>query len=142
VLCSDLITTQTSSAYYVQGQSEAYCEEAQAPYDIGTCQKIVVDNHLFTGAGTSNADTEASCIKDCPSDGRLLVSSARWGYTIAGGENGVCSSNVDSSYQVWGIISGGETTWIFPDGFEYTLGGGDGANDGMNESSGHYFVCP
>jgi hypothetical protein len=141
VLCSDLITTQGSVDYTVQGQSEAYCEEANAPYAMGTCQRIMVDNHLYVGSGSSTADAKNLCDGDCPVDGRLYVSSSAWGYTIAGGENGVCSSNVDSAYQVWGIITEGVTSWTLPDGDRWTLDGG-GANDGINESSGHYFVCP
>ena len=141
VVCSDLITTETSTAYYVQGQGEAYCEEQQAPHAIGTCERIIVDDTLYVGSGGSTATALNSCDNGgCPNDGRLEVQSAKWGYTIAGAANGTCSSNVNSSYQVWGILTQ-NTQWTFPDGHLWSLDG-DGANDGANESSGHYFVCP
>jgi hypothetical protein len=142
VLCSDLITTEVGSNYFVQGQAEAYCQKTAAPHAMGTCKQIVVDDHLYVGSGGSTADAKAECDTNCPANGRLEVRSTRWGYTVAGAANGTCSSNVDSAYQVWAIITAGETSWILPDKVRLTLGSGEGANDGANQSSNHYFVCP
>jgi hypothetical protein len=93
VLCSDLITTQNGSDYAVQGQTEAYCEQVAAPHAIGTCLAITADNELYVGSGGNTADVKAGCEGDCPTDGRLMDPGGSWGYTVAGGENGVCSSN-------------------------------------------------
>jgi hypothetical protein len=118
------------------------CQQAAAPHALGTCQGMVLDNMLSTGSGNSTFDAEADCGDgSCPKNGRFTVISPRWGYTVAGAANGTCSSNVHTSYQVWAIATAEETEWIFPDGNYWALDG-DGANDGLNQSSGHYFVCP
>lgn len=106
------------------------------------CEHIVMEPDLYTGAGNSTGFWHYECFpgaaSQCP-DTRFVGATRTWDYTIKGGENGVCSRGVDSSYQVWAIVLG--ESWIqTPDGHTYYVY--QGANDGQNESSGHNFVCP
>ena len=136
-----LITTEIGSDYYVQGQEEAYCQQVQAPHAIGTCREIIFQDALYTGSGNQTDPVSGECADNCPTDGRATIQTARWAYSIKAAQGGVCSSNVDSAYQVWGVDTYDQTQWTFPDGIMWTLNG-DGANDGWGESSGHYFICP
>lgn len=142
VICSDLVTAEDSTNYDVHGRAEAICQTSSAPHVIVACKNVNLNTSLATGNGSVTRDYGLLCGGDSPCpDGRFYVSTANWVYSIAGA--GGCSSNTGSAYDQWDVAWGPEyDTYIqTPDGSKYYLDYTN-ANDGDNESTGHYFICP
>ncbi|HTU73467.1 MAG TPA: hypothetical protein VMG38_08100 [Trebonia sp.] len=142
VVCADLITSESGADYHVKAQAEIICQVTATGQEVA-CLNSVTQLQLETGSGGATTLGGNGCgngYAPCPV-GRFEVQTRNWDYTIAGGEGGVCSSNVDTAYQVYTVVWGGLTSVTTPDGHSYSLGNGN-ANDGANESTGHYFVCP
>jgi len=142
VVCDDLMTYEGASDYYVYDRAETYCQVTATGAAIA-CKSIAVETNLMTGDDATDyagAACGAAGGGSCPT-GRMYTSSRNWDYSIANAGGGTCSSNVNSSYQVYGEIYGDDTVIETPGGQYYGVDNGN-ANDGVNESSGHYFVCP
>jgi hypothetical protein len=144
VVCSDLVTAEDSTNYDVHGRAEAYCQTSST-HVVVNCLRIAVETELATGNGARTANYGVECDPDlthtpCPS-GRLYVSTPNWVYNIAAAEGGACSSNAGSAYVQWDVVLGDGLTFIeTPDQYYWSLGSSN-ANDGYNESTGHYFIC-
>jgi hypothetical protein len=149
VVCSDLLTYEGATDYYAYGREEAYCQRTSTPHTIVACREVRELDTLEAGDGTSTSSYSANCgLTGSCQAGRNYLSTRNWDYSISHAENGVCSSNVGSSYQLYNIAWHGYTAaansteiWT-PDGAFWSLGVTGTANDGVNESSGHYFICP
>ena len=138
VACGDLLTYEGASDYYAYARGELYCQtESGAPATCGFIREVV---SLQTGSGETGTYPE-SCDGNCPAHGRLYDDTRNWDYATDI-PSGQCSDNVNSSYQVWGLVWGAveESEIELPDGHWVT--NFDNANDGENQSTGHYFVCP
>ena len=144
MVCDDLVTYEGATDYYVYDNAEAYCQVTKTA-QVVPCKYIQEQTTLETGGGAT-ASYKITCGlggPSCPA-GRLNKSTRNWDYSIAHAGGGTCSSNTDSSYQVYGIVWGEDNFTMIetPTGdAAYYLQDGE-ANDGVNESSGHYFVCP
>jgi hypothetical protein len=148
VVCADLFTSEYAGDYYVIAGGEAYCQYTAAPHDLVPCKAISDYVSLSTGDGGKTAQQSGICNTRpvCP-DYRVLAQTVTWDYSVAAATgNDVCSTKPGSAYNVWAVIWGGETSIQVPDGNEWILGqpsaGSLPANDGTNESTGHYYVCP
>jgi hypothetical protein len=143
VVCADLETSEAGSDYYVKAQAEAYCQTTASPHTPAPCEEVKDYARLSTAEG-STADHPASCGDGSCTTARIISATRTWDYTIAGSGNGACL-NPDSSYDVWGLVVGDSdiTTIITPDNYVWEVGViGLPPNDGFNESTGHYYVCP
>ena len=148
VVCADLLTYEGASVYYAYARGEAFCQLTKAPHTEVACDNILERVTLQTGDNNATDLVGTSCggenanIATCP-DARLFASTANWDYSIAAAGGGTCSSNVDTAYQIWGVLWGGESWITTPDGKTWIVGhDGFAPNDGVNQSSGHFFVCP
>jgi len=144
VVCSDLVTAENSTQYDVHGQAEAICQTSSTPHVIVACGAVDIDTSLATGNGSVTSPTEGSCggTKRCP-DGRYYVSTPNWVYNIANSAP-ACWSNAGSAYMQWDVVWGGSQYDGYiqtPDGRMEYLSLAN-LNDGVNESTGHYYICP
>lgn len=143
VICSDLVTAEDSTNYDVHGRAEAICQTSSTPHVVVACKDVDLNTSLATGNGSVTRDYGLLCGGDAPCpDGRFYVSTPNWVYSIAGA--GGCSSNTGSAYDQWDVVWGSSsylTYIVTPDGSKYYLDYTN-ANDGYNESTGHYFICP
>ena len=141
VICSDILTYEGATDYYAYGRAEAICQTASVPHTEVACNDIAAYDTLEAGDGTHTYKYSGGCTGNCP-DARFNVLTRDWVYSISHAEGGVCSSNTGSSYDLWNVVWGGSTDIVTPDGQAYYLGYNWPANDGVNESSGHYLICP
>jgi hypothetical protein len=159
VVCADLTVTFSSGGvnYQVTSSAEAYCQTPAGAAEA--CDSILVSTVLSVGDGSYTSAAIKSCgypAAAC-SAGRLTATSDPWGYNIhdAGQSDGqytACDGSGTSSYNVWGLVVGWDdptfkdvqTTIVTPDGQSWTVGlaPSQAPNDGVNESTGHYYVCP
>lgn len=143
VLCSDLVTAENSTQYDVHGQAEAICQTSSTPHVIVACESVSIVTSLATGNGSVSAGYGPLCGGDVPCpDGRYYVSTPNWVYNIANAAP-ACWSNAGSAYDQWDVVWGSKYyTYIqIPGGTTYYLAYAN-LNDGANESTGHYFICP
>jgi hypothetical protein len=142
VVCSDLVTAENSTQYDVHGQAEAICQRSTT-HAVVPCKSINLVTSLATGNGSVSAAAGSGCWgrDPCP-DGRFYVSTGNWVYNIANSAP-ACWSNAGSAYLQWDVVWGqGWDTYIqTPDGSTYYLANAQ-LNDGSNESTGHYYICP
>jgi hypothetical protein len=147
VVCSDILTYEGATDYYAYGRAEAICQTTST-HTVVPCKYIWESTALAAGDGTSTGTYSLTCAAGsnypCP-NGRFYKSTRDWVYSIAHAGGGTCSSNTGSSYDLWDIVWGGSgidvANIVTPDGGNYYLGSGN-ANDGYNESTGHYYICP
>jgi hypothetical protein len=142
VVCSDLVTAENSTQYDVHGQAEAICQRSKT-HVVVPCESVNIDTSLATGNGSVSAAYGPQCGGDVPCpDGRYYVSTPNWVYNIANSAP-ACWSNAGSAYLQWDVVWGqGWATFIqTPDGSKYYLADAP-LNDGANESTGHYYICP
>lgn len=142
VVCADVLTYEGATDYYAYARGEVFCQYlALSGTEIIPCESMSVNVSLETGAGATGTYSEtcyAGTSDPCP-NGRLYASTRNWVYATDI-PSGQCSDNVNSSYQVWGVVWG--DSWIqLPNGDYWEVNDGQ-ANDGANQSTGHYFVCP
>jgi hypothetical protein len=142
VVCADLNTSESTNDFYVNATAEEYCQLTKNA-EVVPCEHIVMEPDLYVGDGNSTGFVHYECFpgaaSQCP-DTRFVGWTRNWDYSIKAAENRVCWSNTGSACQVWGIVLG--ESWIeTPDGHTYYVDEGH-PNDGVNESSGHNFVCP
>jgi hypothetical protein len=145
VVCSDIVTAEDSPYYWASGRAEVICQSTSTPHIVGTCLHVNTNVTLEAGDGTSTGNHVAACdwtsSSPCPTGDRFYVSTRDWVYKIGDAEGGRCSANLGSSYVLWNVVWGSNTAVETADGAWYYLHAGV-ANDGSNESSGHYFICP
>jgi hypothetical protein len=151
VVCADLVTYEGATDYYVYARAEAICQTS-AGVEVA-CDSIADFAALAVGDGGNTGAYPAHCgagYGACP-DARVYADTRTWVYKIADAGNGACSSNANSSYDVWGLVLGYhngidnnvETSLTTPDTIPWDVGYDSGyPNDGHNESTGHYYICP
>lgn len=150
VVCSDIITTYNSVTkdYTAQGRAEVICQ-TRSSSAVKQCDGISVVTALEDGVDTipSDAATNWACgyLSDSGtscSSGRNYVYAHTLSYTPL---SGTCATNLDSTDQVYNVVFGKQSTVdhdtavYLPDGAWVNM---MTANDGSNQNSGHYFVCP
>jgi hypothetical protein len=156
-VCADLTTGQSGSTYWVRATAEAYCQNS-AGQPIA-CEGIADYGSLSVGGGGDDETIANPAVCGIQSQygvgcltSRSSSTTRQWMYSVSAGSGGNCSKNEDSAYMVWGLVLGNDngvdlsdTTEIdTPDGGTFIMGNGQGVapNDGVNESTGHFYVCP
>lgn len=148
VVCSDLFTGNDGSGFsQVWGQVEAYCQTIEGV--VVQCANIKLTENIIVNTGTIPAGegTEYICGHDdgpCPS-GRFIpppttVSNIS---SSLGWNSSSCITN--PSYNMWNLAWGGSrqiTVIELPVSDANEVLESPYANDGDNESSGHYDICP
>lgn len=150
VVCSDLIArdggTIDDPYYYVEGQTEVFCQTISGT--IVGCEGVYVNANLASGAGELGDGLPSGCGSyangaACAGDGqRNYFIDGSWSWSLPGGVDTSCDSDLNSTNQVWNVVFGGSgSTYVkLPNsGAVETLLVG---NDGANQSTGHYFICP
>jgi hypothetical protein len=137
IVCVDINTKISGDDVLIEGQLEAYCQD-----DNGTvvqCANITSAGEISSAGGVW-AEYAADCghsLGSCPA-GREYAHSS-WMYVTDKAAESDCASN--TSEALWSIAFGGDTTIELPGSDDsYTLGNTD-PNDGVNESTGHYYIC-
>jgi len=146
VICSDILTYEGSTDYYAYGRVEGICQTTST-HAVVPCKYIFEANELAAGDGTNTGTYSRGCDSSSPCpDGRFYWSTRNWVYSIAHAGGGTCSSNTGSSYDLWDVVWGAPldgATIETPDGATYYLSSFYGnTNDGANDSTGHYYICP
>jgi hypothetical protein len=136
VVCTDLVPGELGSEYWVDGRIEVFCQ-TNAGVTV-QCVSAWVDGVLANGAG-ENPSIGGQCGDGYPScsTGRNYYSA---GFTYYSPFN--CASSTISSTQVWAVAYGSSynlTGVELPGGHWVWLRAG---NDGSNQSTGHYYICP
>jgi hypothetical protein len=144
VMCADIVTYPTpgagSGSYQAIGQIQAYCQTTVEGIVTGIqCAQVDVSGR-FAGAGgwSTPVGAETYCghqYGPC-AVGRNVWQSSWFGWDTTTG----CSSNPNSSYDVWTSIMGGTTSGIELPGSDKWVYLGTG-NDGLSQSSGHNYIC-
>jgi hypothetical protein len=137
IVCVDINTKVSGDEVLIQGQVESYCQD-----DNGTvvqCANIMSGGEISSAGGVWS-EYAADCghsLGSCPT-GREYAYSSWMGDGTEAGESG-CASNTAEA--IWSIALGVGTTIELPGSDDsYTLSNTD-PNDGVNESTGHYYIC-
>jgi hypothetical protein len=149
IICADILTGSTSSGYYAKGQAEAYCQNESGK--VVNCDQIYLDSYMYDSAnvGSPGTDDTYQCVDDatgypnCPGNGdREYQPLDQLNYSSSQYNLNNCASNTSADNQVWTVVFSGSQIEL-PDGNWGNLGeGGTQPNDGQNQTSGHYFICP
>jgi hypothetical protein len=138
IVCVDIYTRVSGDNAQIEGRVESYCQD-----DNGTviqCANIMSAGEIASAGGvwTEYAAGCGHSLGACPS-GREYATSSYWmDDGTEAGESG-CASNTAEA--IWSIAFGISTTIELPGSDDsYTLSNTD-PNDGVNESTGHYYVC-
>jgi hypothetical protein len=128
--------------YYAYSGVEAYCMNS-ADVDV-QCANITEAVSTVDAVGDA-ANASLNCghaAGPCPT-GRLSVYTAAAGADIFVYYNSDdCATTPDSGFDVWTVVWGdGETSIELPQSDKTVYLGSGNANDGSNESNGHYYVC-
>lgn len=144
VVCADLETEATwdipgpTYPYYVWAQAEAYCQTTAGVAE--QCANIGMDAGYANQADGLTAAQLNGCghaAGDCPKT-RLYAVTDYWEFDSSWG----CSTDPGSEFDVWGLVVGSGFTQIELPGSDKTITlGTSNANDGPNESTGHYYIC-
>jgi hypothetical protein len=141
IVCVDINTMIYDGYAYAQGEVEAYCQDDDG--DDTQCANITVKGQFSEGSDGVLSTYDAYCGHQygaCPT-GRLYdYVSGNYAETAPEGD-GSCGTDADSNANFWSIADGLNTTVELPGSDDtYTLDD-TGANDGENESTGHYYIC-
>lgn len=152
VICVDITTTTNTGGTYIYeafGKLEAYCQEGSGSATIPVeCAEVDV-NGQFSNAAVPKDDQTTGIFcghqySPCNDKaGRNFSQVNGFGYFIGD----TCSST--STNEVWMIAEGGSSTTDtsslakieLPGTDKWTYLGVGNANDGHNESTGHYYIC-
>jgi hypothetical protein len=145
VVCADILTGTTATEYWAEGRVEIICQKGSGSSAVDVqCAHVDTVGRVSNAAGGYDYVGQWACgqAEGPCSTGRNYVTTWAFDYSTASG----CASNPNSSYDVWMIALGNYETGS-PTGIELPVSGkwvylGTGnANDGTNESSGHYYIC-
>lgn len=146
VVCSDLDTGTASGDGEVWGQVEAYCQTTSGT--VVQCANIQVyqDDTVETGTTATGYFDPDDCGHDygaCPS-GRLITPSTPIDHLVPSFGWNSSSCTTDDAFNVWNLALGGTggTVIQLPESDQNEVLESPWANDGDNESSGHYDICP
>jgi hypothetical protein len=130
IVCVDILTGTGSTDYWAQGRIEAFCYKNGVTVQ---CAQVDVSGTWANGTGIDDGIGQWVCghqFGAC-SAGRNYITAA-WTnyYSSASG----CSSEPNSTYDVWTVVTAGLT------GIELPVSG-KWVYVGSNYSTGHHYVC-
>jgi len=137
VVCADLDTDAYSAKAYAYTEVEGYCQIYGTTTTV-QCANMDLTGEFATASGDRDTYTKACGHSNgaCPT-GREVFGLNAYDVNIDGGS---CGTSTDSISLDWALVLGGSTIELPGSDRTVTLGSGV-ANDGSNESSGHYYVC-
>ena len=140
VICVDISTWgAASTGWAAQGTLEAYCQTVAGV--AVRCANMYAEGQLGLGDEVSggNYTKDYACghsLGDCPA-ARVQLPTNEFSFTAGGGD---CVNS--TAFNIWMLALGGNTQIELPvSDTTFELDASDGANDGINYSSGHYQVC-
>jgi hypothetical protein len=139
VFCADITTGIYNGGYYAWGQAEAYCQTYGG--DVVQCDAVSITSYMYNQelAAQNPTLSTATCSSPtypCAPNGQRNYYHLNYLPLTASPSD--CSTNVNSDNALWTVVY--HNSYItLPDGNTGYLESG---NDGGNESTGHYFVCP
>jgi hypothetical protein len=142
VVCVDINTMTYDGEAFAQGQVEALCETTAGA--VVQCANITVEGEYSASGYVGTLQPYYKFCGHqhgpCPPAGDREYDTGPWVTASAEGD-GTCGQNPGSQAQLWSIAVGSGTTIELPgSGDTYTLSL-TSPNDGLNESTGHYYVC-
>jgi hypothetical protein len=148
VICADLLSGPSYDIvgdpiypYYTWAGVEAYCQNSSDV--IVQCAQINEDVSIADAVGDVGYDSQTCghSYGACPSGRYTLYTSADGSYfTYYNSDD--CATNPDSEFDAWSVVWGGGITYIeLPQSDKTVYLGTGNANDGENESNGHYYQC-
>ena len=126
--------------YYATGKVEAYCQTIAGA--AAQCLQITLGGLFTEGVSGTENQQSWSCGGSgaaCPTGGLTeTLTTYRWDDSTSD----ACNNGTSPANDVWDEVVGTTTQIELPvSEATYALNSGDGANDGDNYSSGHYWVC-
>jgi hypothetical protein len=146
VVCIDILTgvyeSNSGPGTYARNQTEIFCQNMTTNQTV-RCADALVTFGLYNAAGGANSGTN-ECgpnYTQC-STGRNYYSNTTFDYPWSIWSDSNCATNISGQTSVWAVAFGSNSNTVIqlPGSGKYvSLTSG---NDGSNESSGHYFICP
>jgi hypothetical protein len=145
VICADIYTGEGDTQYWAEGKVEAFCQQGSGSTAVTVrCAHVDMAGRLSSATGNENPVGQWVCGHQygACSTGRNVIETKSFAYSSASG----CASNPDSQYDLWMIAVGNSET-ASPTSIELPVSdktvylGVGNANDGPNESTGHYYIC-
>jgi hypothetical protein len=152
VVCTDLYIVPSFDGasntplypYFVSAGVEAYCQNSADV--VVQCANIIESEAVADAAGDV-----VYASKNCGHSSGACPAGRYTDYTTTNGtddgyleydESDDCATNPDSAFDVWSVVWGdGVTSIELPKSDKTVYLGSGNANDGSNESSGHYYAC-
>lgn len=146
VVCIDILTgvyeSNSGPGTYAKDQAEVFCQNMNTNQPV-QCANALVTFGLYNAAGGANSGTYECGHSYGPcSGGRNYYTNATFDYPWSSWSDNNCATNVSGPTSVWAVAFGSNSNTVIelPGSDKYvSLTSG---NDGTNESSGHYFICP
>lgn len=143
VVCADLLTGLLGSQYWVEGRVEAYCQ-TDAGVEVQCADVDLLYGEMADGGGGNTLIGGTQCghsYGPC-STGRNYAYSRSNFYYDTSTYPVSCSSSTGSITQVWAVAAGGVVGIELPKSDKWVYLSTANSNDGGNESTGHYYICP
>jgi serine/threonine protein kinase len=142
VVCADIVTSSDSGGYLALAQIEVYCQTPEGA--TVQCADALTQAELSNASGgvaeTSAAWQCGHSYGPCAT-GRNYVKTINFSYS--GMSMSDCSSNVGATTDAWGLALGSGSTKIeLPGSDDWVSLSSSNADDGLNQSTGHYYICP
>jgi hypothetical protein len=141
VMCADILTSEVNSSdYYGIGQIEVYCQTTTGV----TVQCADIDSYGFLySADGEELPIEFACghANGACSSGRNTISTLGLnGQQVWYQSNADCSTAPDSDHDVWQEV-GGDIELPKSDAWVDLPEGGGNTGDGLDFTTGHYYIC-
>lgn len=148
VICADLSSAPTLDSvddpiypYNTWAGVEAICENSSDV--IVQCAQINEEVSIASANGDIGYDSQTCghSFGACPAGRYILYTSSNGNY-FSYYNSTDCAANPDSGFVDWSVVWGGGITYIeLPQSDKTVYLGTGNANDGENESNGHYYQC-
>jgi len=142
VVCADIVTSSDSSGYQALAQIELICQTPEGA--TVQCADAITTAELANASGgvveTSGSWQCGHSYGPCAT-GRDYVKTINYSYPATSMSD--CSSNAAAATDTWGLAVGGSSTEIeLPGSDDWVSLSSSNADDGTNQSTGHFYICP
>jgi hypothetical protein len=142
IVCADIVTSTGSGGYSALGQIEIYCQTAEGA--TVQCADAITTADLANASGgvaeTSGSWQCGHSYGPCAT-GRNYDKTINYTYSASLSD---CASNIGGATDTWGLaVGGGSNTEIeLPGSDTWVSLNSSNADDGNNQSTGHFYICP
>lgn len=147
VVCIDILTgiydSNSGEGTYARSQIELLCQNISSGATV-QCADAVGTWGVYDAAGDGTSDNaECGHSYGACSTGRNYYKGNTIDYPWSEWSDSNCDTNVSAASDAWAVAYGsGDTRIELPGSDDWVyLNSGSGANDGSNESTGHFFIC-